>query len=64
MTRTADDRRKELPRRCAWCQRFCISGEWREGRREIDSVVAHGASMTHTICEDCVERLRSQGMSR
>ena len=67
MTGTAEDRRKQLPRRCAWCERFCIEGEWRQGRREVDSVLAHqahGASMTHTICDDCVERLRTQGKSR
>ena len=64
MTGSRQERRRELPRRCAWCERFCIQGEWRPGRREADSVLAHAASMTHTICDECVERLRRQGQSR
>lgn len=58
------ERREETPRRCAWCERFCVHGTWIEGRREADSVLAHATMMTHTICEDCVERLRKSGQSR
>lgn len=56
-------RRRLTPRRCAWCQRFCVGGAWIEGRRDDDDVVAHAATMTHTICDDCVARLRASGKS-
>ena len=60
------ERRGALPRRCAWCERFCVDGEWIVGRRDADStdsVHAHGASMTHTICDDCIGRLQETGRS-
>jgi hypothetical protein len=63
MSGSREERRRELPRRCAWCERFCIHGRWVEGRREQDAVLAH-STLTHTICEDCVERLRREGRSR
>lgn len=64
MTGSRPERRRELPRRCAWCERFCVDGIWVAGRREQDSVLSHSALLTHTICEECVERLRREGQSR
>lgn len=53
--------RGEMARRCAWCERIFVNGEWIQGRREEDGVV-HPAS-THTICEDCMSELRRSGRS-
>lgn len=58
-----NERREEIPRRCAWCERFRVAGAWIEGRRETDVVQAHGAKMTHTICDSCTQRLREHGTS-
>lgn len=60
---TERERRRKLSRRCAWCERFCVDGAWVAGRRDADSVLAHGLTITHTICDDCVERLRREGQS-
>lgn len=57
------ERRQEIPRRCAWCERFCVGGKWVHGRRETDVVQAHGSRMTHSICDDCTEKLRERGKS-
>lgn len=57
------DRRKELPRRCAWCERFCVNGRWVPGRRETDEVQGHGWKVTHTICGECTARLQEDGKS-
>lgn len=57
------ERRKNIPRRCAWCERFSVEGEWVRGRRETDEVQAHGWKMTHTICEECAAQLRANGKS-
>lgn len=57
------ERRAELPRRCAWCERFCVNGMWVQGRRETDEVQAHGWKATHTICEECAAQLRAGGKS-
>jgi RNase P subunit RPR2 len=50
-----------MARRCAWCKRVFVNGTWIRGRREEDEV-AHPAA-THTICEDCANRLRQTGLS-
>lgn len=55
------EERSELARRCAWCLRFCVHGSWIVGRRANDEAVL--AATTHTICEDCVEALRRNGLS-
>jgi hypothetical protein len=57
------EQRQELPRRCAWCERVSVGGQWIAARREGDAVLAHATSTTHTICEDCVEKLRRSGLS-
>jgi len=53
--------RVEMARRCAWCLRFCVHGTWIPGRRATDEAVL--AATTHTICADCVENLRREGLS-
>ena len=53
--------RVAMARRCAWCLRFCIDGTWIPGRRADDDVML--AATTHTICEECVEKLRREGLS-
>jgi hypothetical protein len=54
------------PRRCAWCGRIEIGGAWRDedsvpgffkARRDPESV-------SHGICEECLEELRQTGRSR
>jgi hypothetical protein len=50
-----------MARRCAWCLRFGVNGEWIQGRRVDDEAVLPAA--LHTICEDCVEALRRKGLS-
>jgi hypothetical protein len=55
------DRRIQAPRRCAWCLRFLIHGQWKDGRRADDEATL--PAMTHTICEDCIEQLRREGLS-
>jgi len=40
-----------------------VAGRWVDGRRDNDSVVAHSKTMTHTICDDCIARLRREGKS-
>lgn len=55
------EERVGLARRCAWCLRFHVHDEWIDGRRTHDELVLPAA--THTICEDCVEQLRRQGLS-
>jgi hypothetical protein len=53
--------RTEIARRCAWCLRFCVNGSWIPGRRATDEAVVDAT--THTICSDCVEQLRRNGLS-
>lgn len=55
------EERIQIARRCAWCLRFCINGTWIAGRRATDEAMIN--STTHTICEDCLERLRRKGLS-
>lgn len=55
------EERVELARRCAWCLRFLVNGEWIPGRRDHDEAVLPAA--THTICETCVEGLEESGLS-
>ena len=50
-----------MARRCAWCLRFCVNGNWMPGRRASDEAVLDAT--THTICEDCAETLRRRGLS-
>ena len=50
-----------MARRCAWCRRVFVNGRWIRGRR-VEDEVPHPAA-THTICEDCVDRLRQGGLS-
>lgn len=60
MLRSSLERRASVPRRCAWCLRFCVDGTWIDGRRDDDGVTL--PAMTHTICEECVAELRRQGL--
>jgi hypothetical protein len=53
--------RAEMARRCAWCLRFCVDGTWLHGGGAGGAAVLDTA--THTICEDCLEELRRQGLS-
>jgi len=55
------EERIAIARRCAWCLRFCVNGEWIPGRRATDEAVVDAT--THTICGDCVEQLRRKGLS-
>jgi hypothetical protein len=55
------EERVEMARRCAWCLRFCVNGTWIHGRRAADEAVLDAT--THTICSDCVERLRRDGLT-
>jgi len=53
--------RVELARRCAWCERVFVNDEWIRGRRADDEAVQPAA--THTICDECTDRLRQDGVS-
>jgi hypothetical protein len=53
--------RVTMARRCAWCLRFCVNGTWIAGRRASDQAMLDAT--THTICTDCVDRLRRDGLS-
>jgi hypothetical protein len=53
--------RAQIARRCAWCLRFNVNGQWVHGRRSEDERVL--PATTHTICDDCVTKLRRQGLS-
>lgn len=55
------ERRSEVSRRCAWCLRFHVNGKWKAGRRADDGAAL--PATTHTICDECVERLRREGLS-
>jgi hypothetical protein len=55
------EKRLKVSRRCAWCLRFCVNGLWVPGRRADDGAAL--CATTHTICEDCIEGLRQQGLS-
>jgi hypothetical protein len=55
------ERRVEAPRRCAWCLRFLVNGVWKPGRRADDGAAL--PATTHTICDECIARLRREGMS-
>jgi hypothetical protein len=48
--------RGELPRRCAWCCRFEVNGEWIIGRRSSDHAPLGDSLAARPICQDCVER--------
>lgn len=58
---SADRRESRMTARCAWCGRFRIGERWLVV--ESMPVFADHAQITHGICEDCVEALRSAGMS-
>jgi AhpD family alkylhydroperoxidase len=53
--------RAHIARRCAWCLRFHVNDAWVHGRRRDDERML--PATTHTICDDCVARLRRQGLS-
>ena len=53
--------RLEVTRCCAWCLRLWANGEWILGRRGTDG--AEPAEATHTICDDCDQRVRLDGLS-
>jgi hypothetical protein len=55
--------RRELPRRCAWCRRYDVNGQWIIGRRSTDHTHVGDGLATHSICEDCVERERLRSRS-
>jgi hypothetical protein len=57
-----DERRSsDLAARCAWCERVLASGQWLVDRRDTRASVIHDD--THSICPDCVTKLRTQGLS-
>jgi hypothetical protein len=59
-------RRKEaqLARHCAWCGRVSLRGRWVHVER-VPRVAATVLleRVTHTICEDCADRLEATGHS-
>ena len=61
----SDDRRMpqtEYLRRCAWCDKSLIRGDWIDEEDLSDDVELH-AIVTHTICARCMEELRRSGRS-
>jgi hypothetical protein len=59
--RSTLEKRVSIPRRCAWCLRFCVNGRWVHGQRADDGAAMPAA--THTICEECIGELRRKGLS-
>lgn len=55
------EERVTMARRCAWCLRFRVKGRWIAGRRATDQAMLDAT--THTICKDCVDKLRRDGLS-
>jgi hypothetical protein len=51
----------EYCRRCAWCERTLIRGNWLAEHDIADSDARALAVATHTICPACIEELRRNG---
>jgi hypothetical protein len=58
---TEDLRELGLTTRCAWCGRYRVEGRWVVLAASPLITASH---TSHGICEDCVEALRSAGLSR
>jgi hypothetical protein len=52
------DDRLATTRRCAWCKRVLVQGEWVRGRRAGDDGPVGTHPAPHTICDECSEALR------
>jgi hypothetical protein len=50
-------------RRCAWCERTLIRGNWLAERDIPDADARALSAATHTICPACIEELRRNGQS-
>ncbi len=52
-----------LLRRCAWCGRVTLGGEWVDADEATQLVAGRSGPVeaSHTICPDCTERLVQEG---
>lgn len=62
LTETSAALRGEMAARCAWCGRYRLGEQW-IGEEDLPGFSERFPEASHTICPDCVERLRETGQS-